>query len=83
MDWRLISAFVPVGASFGLIALSACAATAADVTKPKRDIASHAWRSRVSEPIAAERGRPRFATRRGVGEEHGLPRMALVLGVAF
>jgi hypothetical protein len=83
MDWRLISAVAPVGVSFSLIALSACTAMAADAIKPKGDITSHRQYCVASDPAATERGRLRFAMRRGPGEDRVAPRMALVLGVAF
>jgi hypothetical protein len=83
MDWRLISAVAPVAASFGLIALSAGTATAADAIKPKKDITNQAQYCMVSEPVLTERGRLRLAMRRAPGEERSVPRMALMLGVAF
>ena len=83
MDWRLASTVAPVGVSLGLVTLGVCTAGAADVIKPKRDLPGQMQCLKSSEMPAVEKDKPRIAIRRGAGAEHGAPRMALVLGVAF
>jgi hypothetical protein len=98
MNWRLIFAIASVGISFGLIACTALTANALEPQRDNstpsqiseryegvrlswdvtRDRSS--WRLGLSHSRYCEL---RVATRRGAGEGHGPPRMALVLGVGY
>jgi hypothetical protein len=83
MDWRLLSTVAPVGMSLGLMTLGACTAGAADVVKPKRDVPGSMHCLKVAELPVIEKEKAPVAIRHRAGAEHGAPKMALVLGVAF